>query len=89
MKQSKIFTYGVLPFEIIIIGFWFYKLQPEAKTFIDLFMVIPILFGINLILGLLLYYMKKPWSILFFANSIICPIVFYATWIMWFTYWAK
>ena len=89
MKQSKIFIYGILTFEIIIIGFWFYKSQPEAKTSIDLFKVIPILFGINLMVGLLLYFIKKPLAILFFANAIICPMVFYATWIMWFTYWAK
>ena len=87
--QSKIWTYGILIFEIIIIGIWFYESQPEAKTSIDLFMVIPILFGINLILGLLFYLANKPWAILFFANSIICPFVFYAIWIMWFTYWAK
>lgn len=88
MKRSKIVTYGILILEIIIIGLWFYELQPEAKASIDIFKVIPILFGINLIAGLLLYFTKKPWTILLFANSIICPMIFYAIWIMWFTYWA-
>jgi hypothetical protein len=36
-----------------------------------------------------LYFLKKPFASLFLANSIICPLIFYALWIMWFTYWAK
>ena len=89
MKYIKTITYGIIILEIIIIGLWFYQVQPEAKASIDLFMVVPILFGINLTIGLLLYFLYKPWAIIFFANAVICPIIFYATWIMWFTYWAK
>ncbi|SDM88719.1 hypothetical protein SAMN04488514_11686 [Kriegella aquimaris] len=54
MKQSSLLTYAILFFQIIIISLWFYQSKPKAKTSIDLFMVIPILFGINLVIGLLL-----------------------------------
>ncbi len=75
--------------ELIFMVLWFNQAQPESESALPIFYVIPILFVINLLIGLLFYFIKKPIGILFLANSILCPILFYAAWIMWFTYWAQ
>jgi ABC-type polysaccharide/polyol phosphate export permease len=91
MEHNKIMKYviGIFIIEIMIIGIWFYATKPESSTAFGILEIVLVLFGINLILGLLLYFFKKRFSVLFFANSIICPLIFYASWIMWFTYWAE
>jgi len=91
MEHNKIVKYGIgiSIIEVIIIGIWFYLTKPESSTAFGILEIVLVLFGINLILGLILYFLKKRISILLFANSIICPLIFYASWIMWFTYWAK
>lgn len=91
MSYRNVLTLGITVFilEFLLIGLWFYQVQPETQGALDIFMVIPILFGINLLLGLLFYFVKKPVGLLFLANSILCPILFYAIWIMWFTYWSR
>ena len=91
MEHNKIMKYviGISLIETIIVGIWFYVTKPESSTAFGILAFVLVLFGINLILGLLFYFLKKRFSGLFFANSIICPLIFYASWIIWFTYWAK
>ena len=90
MRKNKILKYGIGIFilEIIVMGIWFYMVRPEANTAFGILQITLILFGINLIIGLLLYFLKKPSAVLFLTNSIMCPMIFYALWIMWFTYFA-
>ncbi len=90
MKKNNIFKYGIGIFilEIIIIGIWFYLIRSETSSAIGILQITLILFGINLIIGLLLYFLKKPSAVLFFTNSIMRPMIFYVLWIMWFTYFA-
>jgi hypothetical protein len=91
MKHRKIVQIGIGVFiiESILMGIWFYSMTPHSSIAIGLLQFVLLLFGLNLILGLMLYFLKKPFATLFLANSIICPLIFYAIWIMWFTYWAK
>ena len=91
MEHNKTVKYGIGVFiiELVIMGFWFYYMKPHSSTTSGLIQIVLLLFGINLVLGLMLYFLKKPFATLFLANSIICPLIFYAFWIMWFTYWAK
>ncbi len=72
-----------------LIALWFYRAEPAMLSALDIFMVIPVLFGINLFAGFLIRFLSKPLGLLFILNSILCPLIFYASWIMWFTYWAK
>ena len=90
MKHKKIVQYGIgiSIFETIIMGIWFFVMKPESDVGLKIFQFTLFLFGINLILGILFYLLKKPSYILFFANAIICPLIFFALWIMWFTYYA-
>ncbi|MBT8205684.1 MAG: hypothetical protein KJO20_09940 [Eudoraea sp.] len=91
MTYKKVLTIGIAVFilELMLIPGWFYLAQPGSQSAIDLLLVIPVLFGINLLFGILFYRIKKPVGLLFFANAILAPLLFFAAWIMWFTYWAK
>jgi hypothetical protein len=91
MKYRTILKYGIgiLILEIILLGLWIYELKPDPSISIGIVLILPILFGINLIIAIMLYFLKKPISKLFFANSIICPIIFYAFWNLWFMNWAE
>ena len=91
MEHNKIMKYviGISIIELVIIGIWFYITKPESCTAFGILEIVLVLFGFNLILGLILYFLKKRISVILLANSIICPLIFYASWIMWFTYWAK
>ena len=91
MDHNKTVKYGIVFFliETIIVGIGFYVMKPESSVAFGVLEIALILFGINLIIGLMLHYLKKRFAVLFLANSIICPLIFYAIWIMWFTYWAK
>ncbi len=83
-KTKLKYGIGILILEIILLGFWIYEMKPDPSVSIGIVLILPILFGINLIIGLLLYFLKKPLSKLFFANSLICPLIFYAFWSLWF-----
>ena len=91
MKHRTILKYGIgiLILEIILLGLWIYVLKPDPSISIGIVLILPIIFGINLIIAIILYFLKKPISKLFFANSIICPIIFYAFWNLWFMNWAE
>ncbi len=92
MKYRKLKNLGILLFflQIVAIGIWFYVKQPDMSHSMDMLKMIPMLFGINLLVGLALYLLKKKdISKLIFGNSIICPLIFYAGWILWFTYYAQ
>ncbi len=91
MVHARLIQIGtlILLLESILIVLWFYQAQPETKTALDVFTVVPILFGVNLILGLIIYFLKRPVGLLLLANSVLCPLIFFAVWIMWFTYWSQ
>jgi hypothetical protein len=91
MNHRKIIQFGSAIFliESILMGIWFYSMKPHSSNAFGLLQIVFLLLGINLISGLVLYFLKKPFASLFLANSIICPMIFYALWIMCFTYWAK
>ena len=89
MKHRKIVVYGIIILESILMGIWFYVKKPDSDVALTVLSIVLLLLGINLILGLLSYFLKKPFSVLFFANALICPLIFYAIWIMWFTFYAQ
>ena len=91
MEHPKMVLYGIgiLILESMLMGIWFYVMKPESDGALNTFSIVFLLLGINLVLGLLFYFLKNPYSLLFFANTIICPLIFYAIWIMWFTFYAQ
>jgi len=91
MKHRKIVQFGIriLIIESILMGAWFYIKKPESDVALNILSIALLLLGINLVLGILFYFIKKPLSVLFFANTLLCPLIFYAIWIMWFLFYAK
>ncbi|MGB5667595.1 MAG: hypothetical protein WBM53_12150 [Maribacter sp.] len=92
MEYRKLKYLGILLFfiQILGIGSWFYVVQPEMDLSMDTLKIMPMLFGINLLAGLLLHLLKKKdVAKLMFGNSILCPLIFFAGWILWFTYYAQ
>ena len=62
--------------EFALMTLWFYIVRPESESSIDVFWVVPVLFGINLLIGIILYFIKKPIGLIFLGNSIFCPYFF-------------
>ncbi len=92
MEYGKLKNLGILLFLLQSIGIWlwFDLKQPEMGDSMEMLKIIPILFGVNLLVGLAFYLLKKrDISKLIFGNAIICPLIFYAGWIIWFTYYAQ
>jgi hypothetical protein len=84
-SKTKIkYGIGILILEIILLGLWIYTMKPDPSVSIGIVLIVPILFGINLIIGLTLYFLKKPLFKIFLVNTIICPLIFYALWSLWF-----
>ena len=87
-KRVSLVIFLLFIIEFVIMTLWFYLVQPETKSGVDVFMVVPILFVLNLLIGLIFFKIKKPIGLVFLGNSIFCPLLFFAIWIMWFTYWS-
>lgn len=77
----------ILILEIIAITFWFFYTQPESNAISGLFNSMGILFGINIMLAGVLRLGKSRLALFFLANALFCPLVYFAGWILWFTYW--
>ena len=89
-RQLKVFSVLLFILQIGGTWFWFISTQPEMDRLMDTLKIILLLFGINLLAGLLLHLLKKKdFAKLMFGNSILCPLIFFAGWILWFTYYAQ
>lgn len=88
-KTTLKYGIGILILEIIFLGLWIYQLKPDPSISIGIVLILPVLFGINLILGIIFHLLKKSFSKIIFANSIVCPLIFYAFWHLWFMNWAE
>jgi len=86
MNSKKIIKYGIglLIFEVILLGFWTYQMEPDPSVSIGIIIIVPLLFVLNIIIGILFYLFKSKLSNLFFINSIVCPLIFFGIWNLWF-----
>ncbi|NCQ12258.1 MAG: hypothetical protein GW809_09005 [Bacteroidetes bacterium] len=86
MNSKKIIKYGIglLILEIILLGFWTYQMEPDPSVSIGIVIIVPFLFVLNIITGILFYFFKSKLSNLFFINSIVCPLIFFGIWNLWF-----
>ncbi|PSG90901.1 hypothetical protein [Aurantibacter aestuarii] len=86
MNSKRIIKYGIelLILEIILLGFWSYQMEPDPSVSIGIVIIVPFLFVLNIIIGILFYFFKSKLSHLFFINSIVCPLIFFGIWNLWF-----
>ncbi|MFV8360062.1 hypothetical protein [Flavobacterium sp. LS1P3] len=83
-KKIIIYSIGFLILETLFLGLFIYNMKPDPSVSIALVLIIPFLFILNIIVATVLYFFKKEIAKLFFVNSIISPIIFYALWSLWF-----
>lgn len=86
MNSKTIIKYGIglLILEIILLGFWTYQMEPDPSVSIGIIIIVPFLFVLNIIIGILFYLFKSKLSNIFFINSIVCPLIFFGIWNLWF-----
>lgn len=63
--------------DFLLIWLWVKQMDPDPSVSIGIFLVVPFVVGINLLLALVLYFVKRPLAKLFLINSIISAIVMY------------
>jgi hypothetical protein len=73
----------ILLFDIFLLKIWVADIEP------NIFMSNGITFprfktiGINLLVAIILYFIKKRYSVLFLINAIVCPLLFTFFWNSW------
>ena len=91
MNSKRKIKYGIGLFilEVILLGFWTYQMEPDPSVSLGIIIIVPFLFVLNLIIGILLTLFKSKWSTIFFINSIVCPLMFLGIWNLWFMNWSE
>lgn len=92
MEYKRLLNLGILLFvlQLIGIGIWFFVIQPEKRHLLNTLGIALFLVGLNLLVGLAFFLLKKnDTSKLFYGNSVLGPLIFFAWWIIWFLYYAQ
>jgi len=63
--------------DYIVIRFWVLRIDPDPSVSIGLLFLVPAVFVINIVIAIVLAFIKKQYSGLFFINSIIASVLFY------------
>ena len=90
MKPKGLVIIGltIVVLETVIYGLWIYSEKPRPDISIALVIIIPLIFGANIVVGLILYFLKKRQTAnIVFANSVVGPVMFYFLWTLWFMGW--
>lgn len=73
----------ILLIDILLMKYWISNIKP------DLFMSVGVeshrleIFGVNILIGIIVFFIKKRLSILFFINTIVCYWIFSFFWNSW------
>ena len=73
----------ILLIDIFLLKIWVADIEPNI--FMSNGIAFPrfITIGINLLIAIILYFIKKRYSILFLVNAIVCPLLFTFFWNSW------
>ncbi len=72
-------TLGLLLVDILVIWLWAKNENLGEGSAMVIYLVVPYVFIINVIIGGILFFVKRPYSMMFFVNCLVAPII---------TYWA-
>ena len=74
--------------QFFVFMLWVYQGQPDPSVSIGEIIIIAFLAGLNLLLGVIIYfYPQRRLSRYFFANAIVAPVIFHLVWVMWYSGW--
>ena len=69
---------GITIIDFVLIWLWVYQIDPEPSISIAIIFLVPLVFGVNLIIsGILYFFNKTEYSKLFLINSVIASILMY------------
>lgn len=76
MKYSyKILLLTII--DVVLIGLWVYKLDPDPSVSLGIILVVPFVFIINLVIAGFLFLLKKENALLFITNAFISSFLMY------------
>ncbi len=73
----------ILLIDIFLMRYWVSKINPYSFMSIGLESYKPRIIGINILIGIIFFFLRKRLSILFFLNTIICYWIFSFFWNLW------
>jgi hypothetical protein len=73
----------ILLIDILLMKYWISTIKPDPFMSIGVESYQPRIFGINILIGIIVFFIKKRLSILFFINTIICYWIFSFSWNSW------
>lgn len=73
----------ILLIDIFLLKIWVADIEPHIFMSNGILFPRFITIGINLLIAIVLYFIKKRYSILFLINAIVCPILFTLFWNSW------
>ena len=73
----------ILLIDIFLMKFWVSNIKPYPWMSIGLESYRPRIFILNIIIGIIVFFIKKKFSILFFINTILCYLIFSFFWNSW------
>ncbi|AUP80911.1 hypothetical protein [Flavivirga eckloniae] len=73
----------ILLIDIFLMKYWVSTIKPDPFMSIGLKSYRPRIIGLNVLIGIIVFFFKKRLSILFFVNSIVCYWIFSFFWNNW------
>ncbi|WP_062622945.1 hypothetical protein [Aequorivita aquimaris] len=73
----------ILLIDILLMKYWISTIKPDPFMSIGVESYRPHIFGVNILIGIIVFFFKKRLSILFFVNSIVCYLIFSFLWNSW------
>lgn len=73
----------ILLIDISLMKYWVSTIEPNPFMSVGVESYRPRIIGLNILIGIIVFFFKKRLSILFFVNSIICYLIFSFFWNSW------
>ena len=73
----------ILLIDVFLMKYWVSTIKPDPFMSIGLKSYRPRIIGLNILIGIIVFFFNKRLSILFFVNSIVCYLIFSFFWNSW------
>jgi hypothetical protein len=73
----------ILLIDIFLMKYWVSNIKPDPFMSVGIKFHRLQIFGVNILIGIFVFFIKKRFSILFFVNTIVCYLIFSFFWNSW------
>jgi hypothetical protein len=73
----------ILLIDILLMKYWISNIKPDPFMSVGVESHRLEIFGVNILIGIIVFFIKKRLSILFFVNTIVCYLIFSFFWNSW------